>query len=379
MFEELRKKTFMKSLIWTVIVLIAGIALIGWKIADLFFLTDFKTLAPDEISNQFVKLELTENLGGYLEAYEKNTKTGSTRTTDVYYMILTGDENATDYRIMSLVVPPRYEKKLDQMAEDYYNWVAENYSDEALPEPFLLRGKIKELSSEDSRYFKNALTQLGFTTQEIDDSTLPYYIDFAYGSLSLNIFFAGGILLVIYGVGRIIKGSKGGYLKKFRQDMAEGGFNEAAIESDFASAKYFDKKGNFRGGRLMTYYTSGAEIRGIPNNKISWCYQNTVTHRTNGVKTGTTYNVVFFVEGRKKEITLPVDNEAIAQDILQRYSAMFPWIIAGYTDELKKLFNKSHAEFLQLRYNTCEHVAVEPGLENSGSYESSGVNPADPV
>ena len=36
MFEELRKKTFRKSLIATVIVLIIGIALIGWKIADLF-------------------------------------------------------------------------------------------------------------------------------------------------------------------------------------------------------------------------------------------------------------------------------------------------------------------------------------------------------
>lgn len=367
MFEELRKKTFRKSLIATVIVLIIGIALIGWKIVDLFFLTDFKTLAPDEIGGQFVKLDLTENLGGYLEAYEKNTKTGSTRTTDVYYMILTGDENSTDYRIMTLVVPPRYEKKMDQMAEDYYN--------DNPTESFLLRGKIKELSSEDERYFRSALIQMDFTTEEIDAFTLPYYIDFTYGTLSLNIFFGCGILLVIYGIGRIIKGTKGGYLKKFRQDMAEGGFSEPAVESDYASAKFYDKKGNLRAGRLMTYYTSGAEIRGIPNNKISWCYQNTVTHRTNGVKTGTTYNVVFFVEGRKKEITLPVDNEAVAQEILQRYGAMFPWVVAGYTDELKKLFNKNHSEFLQLRYNTCEHVAVEPGLENNGSME----RPSEPV
>ena len=216
---------------------------------------------------------------------------------------------------------------------------------------------------------------MDFTTEEIDAFTLPYYIDFTYGTLSLNIFFGCGILLVIYGVGHIIKGTKGGYLKKFRQDMAEGGFSEPAVESDYASAKFYDKKGNLRAGRLMTYYTSGAEIRGIPNNKISWCYQNTVTHRTNGVKTGTTYNVVFFVEGRKKEITLPVDNEAVAQEILQRYGAMFPWVVAGYTDELKKLFNKNHSEFLQLRYNTCEHVAVEPGLENNGSME----RPSEPV
>lgn len=367
MFEELRKKTFKKSLIWSVVVLIVGIALIVWKIADLFFIPDFKTLAPDEIGGQFVKLELTENLGGYLEAYEQNSRTGSKRTTGVYYFILTGDEYSTDARIMTLVVPGRYEKRLDEMANDFANG--------AETKPFQVRGKIRELNSEDYSYFRSALRQQGFTNDEMDSYTIYSYIDYAYGPIALNIFFAVGILLTAYGIGRIVKGSKGGYLKKFRSDMAEGGFNEASIESDYAAAKFYDKKGNFRVGRLMAYYISGSEIRGLPNNKISWCYQNTVTHRTNGVKTGTTYNVVFFVEGRKKEITIPVDNEVVAQDVLKRYSAMFPWVVAGYTDELKKLFNKNHAEFLQLRYNTCEHVAVEPGFENTGSLEK----PAEPV
>lgn len=40
--------------------------------------------------------------------------------------------------------------------------------------------------------------------------------------------------------------------------------------------------------------------------------------------------------------------------------ATLPWIVVGYSDELKKLYNKDRAQFLQLRYNTCEHTAVDP-------------------
>lgn len=366
MFEELRKKTFKRSLIWSVTVLIIGIGLIGWKIADLFFITDFTTLAPEEIGSQFVKLELKENYGCYLEQYKRNTRTGSERTTDLYYLILTGDELSSDPRFMTVKVPARYQNKMEQIMEDTY------YERET--KSFALRGKIKNLDSTDTYYLRDFFLDEGFTSEEIDAITLPYYIDFTYSTLSLNIFFGCGVFLTVYGIFRIVKGAGGGYLKKLQKDIASGGFTEASVESDFASAKSYDKKDALKCGKLMTYYTSGSEIRAIPNSKLLWCYQNTVTHRTNGVKTGTTYNVVFYVDGWKNEVTLPVDSENIAREILERYSAMFPWIIVGYTDELKKLYKKDRAQFRELRYNTCEHVAVEPGLENGGAFEK----PADP-
>lgn len=365
MFEELRKKTFKKSLIWTTIVLIIGLVLIAWKIADLFFITDFSTLSPDEISSgQFVKLELDENWGYYMEEVERNSKTGSERTTDYYCIIRTGDDLSTDYRFMSIKVPARYEKKM--------NALMENLNSGNKEASFLVRGKIKELDSTEEYYFQRFFTDEGISYDEVLAGALLYYIDFSYGSLSLNIFFGCGVLLTLYGIGRIIKGSRGGYLKKLKADIALGGYTEPSVESDYAAARSFDKKGSLKAGKLMTYYTSGSEIRAIPNNKLAWCYQNTVTHRTNGVKTGTTYNVVFYVDGWKNEVTVPVDNENVAKEMLERINAMFPWVIVGYTDELKKLYKKDRPQFLQLRYHTCEHIAAEPGLENTGSYEKSG-------
>lgn len=184
--------------------------------------------------------------------------------------------------------------------------------------------------------------------------------------------FALGAFLLIFGIFRVAKVAGGSSLKKLRKDIAAAGYSESMIDSDYRSAKSFDKKGTLKMGRLMTYYISGSDARAIPNNKIMWAYQNTVTHRTNGVKTGTTYNVMIFDEITPKGHTFPVANESIAQDMLTLINTMLPWVVVGYSDELKKLYNKDRSQFLQLRYNTCEHTAAEPSAAPAGDSPVGG-------
>lgn len=136
------------------------------------------------------------------------------------------------------------------------------------------------------------------------------------------------------------------------------------IESDYRNAISIDEKNLVKIGRLMTYYLAGSDVRALPNNKMMWAYLNTITHRRNGIKTGTTYNVIIEVEGAKRNHTVSVPNETTADNMLQKIGAMFPWAVLGYSDELKDLFNKNRDQFLALCYNTCEHVAVEPGFED---------------
>ncbi len=373
MFEDLKKKSFKKSLWASIFLIIAGLALAGWDAVNFWYAVtgyaNFEELTPDQIRNQLVDVELTFNFGCYLEEYEYNSETRYKKTTHLYYIISTGDEYATDYRYMTLKVPPSYEKKLEAMAENTYN--------QMLSDPISICGKIKKLSSEDYSYFKSYFTEDGgWTEQEFEEATLPYYIDLYGSKASMNsvfiIFFAGGILMLAAGIFRIVKGAGGGYLKKLHQDIANAGYTETTIESDYASAESFDKKGETKMGRLMTYYTTGAETRALPNSKIMWTYQSTITHRTNGIKTGTTYNVILFLDGYKKEITLSVPDEATAQKMLQKMGSIFPWVVVGYSDELKKLFNKNRDQFLQLRYNTCEHVAIEPDM-----YGRTPINPGN--
>ncbi len=361
MFEDLKKKSLKKSLLVSIILIIAGLGLAGWHAVNLWYIitgyVSFEQLEPGQIRNQLVDVELTANFGCYLEKYEQNTEHNTRRTTDLYYVIWTGDEYATDYRYMALRVPPSYRKTLNAMAE--------NTSNQILSDPVLLSGKIKRLRGQNFTYFKEYFTDGGFTEKEFEESTIPYYIDIGDKTnmnIGYSVLFSIGFVTLAAGLIRIIKGVSGGYVKKLYEDIASAGYSESVIESDYASAQSFDKNDETKMGKLMTYYTAGATVRAIPNNKIMWAYQNTVTHRTNGVKTGTTYNVVFFVEGYKNEITLSVPDEATAQKMLQRTGSMFPWVIVGYSDELKKMYKSNREQFLALRYNTCEHIPAEPDV-----------------
>lgn len=361
MFEELKKKILKSSLLWSIILLIAGLGLAGWNAMDAFYAAtgyvDFTKLAPDQIKSQLVDVNLAESFGCYLKAYERNTKTGQERITHLYYLIPTGDIYAADWCYMSVKVPARYESEMDTLTEN-------TLAGQAASNPVLLSGKIKKLDAEESSYFKSYLQQAGFTDEEIEEVTLPYYINVFASKTSMNVvyiaLFALGAFLLCFGIFRIAKVAGGSSLKKLRKDIAAAGYSESMVDSDYRSARSFDKKGTLKMGRLMTYYISGSDARAIPNSKMMWAYQNTVTHRTNGVKTGTTYNVMIFDEITPKGHTFAVANESIAQDMLTLINTTLPWVVVGYSDELKKLYNKNRAQFLQLRYNTCEHIAAEP-------------------
>lgn len=362
MFEELKKKTLKGTLAWSIILILAGLVLAGWNAMDAFYSiqggVDFTTLAPDEISNQLVKVELTDNFGSYMEESSRNTKTNVTKRTHVYYVIWTGDEDATDWRYMTIKVLVKDESKMDAMAENTYNGV--------VSDPITFYGKIKKLDSTESRYFNEYLMDAGMTEADIEAGALPYYIDScSQAALVLYIgLFAAGVFLLVYGIYRLASAASGSALKKLHKDIADAGFTEASIESDYRAAQSFDKKNILKVGKLMTYYMAGVP-RALPNSKIMWAYQNTVTHRTNGVKTGTTYNVMLFDEITPKGHTFAVANESVAQEMLGYLNATLPWVVIGYSDELKKLYNKDRTQFLQLRYNTCEHVAVDPSAPNA--------------
>lgn len=374
MLENLKKKSFKHSLIGTILFIVFGLSfmLTTWS-SVMSILSGYKTfekLQPEEIKDQLVEIDVTANFGYYMEEYSENTSTHRRTTTHLYYIIWTGDENATDFRYMTIKVPVRFQKQMDQ--------IAENTANEMYSEPLHLVGKIEPLDSQKNRYFTEFFTANQWTAEEIEAGTLPYYINVTgvtRASDSDNVYavlFILGVVLIIIGIYRIIMGAAGGYLKKFRKAMEEAGCTEASMEADLNSATAYEKKETIKVGRLFTYYNLNGTIPlAIPNKKMLWAYQNTTTHRTNGVKTGVTYSVMIYVDGEKNPHTVAVSTEAIAQDILKKIGTTLPWVIVGYSDELKKLYRKDRAQFLQLRYNTVEHVAVEPGFENPAPANNS--------
>ena len=160
MFEELKKKTLKSSIVGSIILILVGLGLAGWNALDAFYsikgYTDFYTLAPEEVSNQIVTVDLTDNYGCYLEEYERNTKTNQRRTTHLYYIITVGDTTTDDWYYMSIKVPGSYETRMERMLE------GDNTS-------ITFSGKIKKLSDEDYSYFMDYFLEAGFTEEEFKD------------------------------------------------------------------------------------------------------------------------------------------------------------------------------------------------------------------
>lgn len=358
MFEKLKKRNIMKSLLSVILLVGIGIALIAVEFSNFKSLMNghvkFESLAPEEINEDLiVDASITANFGAFIEEYEENTKTHVTRTTSLYYIIWTGDEDAEDFRYMGIKVPVADESAMEAMAEaSYYG----EYSD-----PIEYSGAINKMTDEEYGYFKDCFLESGFTEEEIEDYTLPYYIHVGAltggAAVSVYVIFGIGVLLVLIGLIRLAMALSGSGLKTIKKELAAAGFAESDAEYEYESAKAFDKKGDIRIGRRITFFMIGSKPHAIANEKIVWAYQNTTTHRTNGIKTGTTYAVALNTY-EKKTYQIAVDKESVAQEILQYMNETMPWAVVGYNDDIKKLYNKDYQGFLDLRYNQARQEQI---------------------
>lgn len=368
MLEELKKKGFKKSLPLSIILMIVGLVLAVYNASSAFCAlagyAKFEDLKPNQVGGKLVEADINIVYECYLEQGTRNTSTNRTTINYYWYIIATGDIYETDYRYLAIKVPKSLGKKMDAIMEYYYTY--------GMPaaDSLEITGKVKRFWPDKYYdYFHDFFVKdLEWTEEEFKEATIPYYIDVNLGMETLKwgyvFLFVGGLAMVLWGVIRIIQGSRGSFLKRFISDYQTAGYTDSAIESDIASATCYTKHSDIRIGRLCTYYgMNSATPRAIPNNKMMWAYQNTTTHRTNGIKTGTTYSVMIYVDGFKNAFNIGVPDEATAQDVLKKMNEIFPWVVVGYSDDLRKMFNKDRAQFLQLRYNTVEHVAVEPGFE----------------
>lgn len=350
MRKELTKKTFQGALFGIIVVLVMGIVFLYFSAENFFrFIQghyEFEKLTPDEINNQIVDVTLKENFGAFLEEYSRSSETHYERSEAFYYVIWTGDDDVEDYRYMAIKVPASYEDKMEEMAENTYNYM--------VSEPISFSGAIEKMTDEEYRYFKEYFIESGFTEEEFEDATLPYYISVGKltdGAFMVVVVFAGGAICLVAGIWLFISALSGGYVKKLFKDAEAAGYSEAVVESDYEAGTEFKK--NTKVGNLFTYYIdNGNHARALLNRDIVWAYMVTTTHRTNGVKTGTSYSVnLFTIKNKKKPVTVWLKNEQAAQDMVKHINEYMPWAVAGYSDEINRFYHNQYETFLQQRYN----------------------------
>ncbi len=354
MLAELKKKSIMRAIPLVLLFVIAGGVLFAAEFSNIRSLlrghVKFETLLPDEINGDLiVEASINANFGAYMEEYSKNTKTNVTRTTDIYYVIWTGDDDSEDYKYMGIKVPASYGGQMDRMAEATYNY--------EMSDTIHFTGAVNKMSSEEYQYFREYFQESDWTDEEIDEYTLPYYI--SVGALtggaatSAYVIFGIGIALIVFGVIILLYALSGGDVKAFQKEAATLGMSEMELEAEYAGARVMIQKDNLRIGRRLIFYMTGRRTRVIVNDKIVWAYQQSTTHRTNGIKTGTTYEILVYLLNEKKARRINVPGEEKAGEVLQYMYENIPTAVVGYTDELLSLFNKDYQGFLNLRYHNA--------------------------
>lgn len=366
MFEELKKRSIKKRMFPAILLLIIGgvalVFLFPKVMGAIKGNVAFETLSPDEIKeNLLVEVTLDANFGCYIEEYEENTQTHYTRTTDLYYVIWTGDANATDYRYMGIKVPASDEKKMEAMAEATYN----NES----CDPIKYSGEIQKMPAEDYDFLREYFMGAGLTEEEFEEYTLPYFINTEVVPVNSAVvsctFAVFALFLVLIGIWMIISAVRGGRLKTFKKELADAGIGEAEADREYQSAHILLKPDDFRIGRKLTFYINGSKPHVILNDEIVWAYQKTTTHRTNGIKTGTTYSVVINTINKKKyeservfvkkQSEISVAGEKKALETLEYIGQTMPWVLIGYDNDLYRLYNKDCQSFLDIQYNKADH------------------------
>ncbi|MBD2137524.1 hypothetical protein H6F32_07990 [Anabaena sp. FACHB-1237] len=109
---------------------------------------------------------------------------------------------------------------------------------------------------------------------------------------------------------------------------------------------------NFRSGENLIITAGWLIQKNIYNvelfklQEIAWVYAKITQHRTNGIPTGKTYAAVVMDKGGK---TLEVSaKEEEVQTILVEIIERVPWVIAGYSEELKSMWRKDQTLFLSI-------------------------------
>jgi len=350
MLEKLRKKSILKTVPLVIFFCAAGILCIVLEFANVMALLKghvaFETLEPEEIRDHIiVDASIDVNFGAFLEEYEKNTKTNVTRTTNLYYIIWTGSEESENFGYMGIRVPPSDEKKMEAMADATYEGI---YS-----EPIQYSGVISKMDEEEYGYFKKYLEESGWSAEEIEQYALPYYISagtLTGGTAATAYIIAGlGAVSLLFGIGMLIHAMAGGKLKSFKKQLETIGLSESEAELEYNCSRLFDKSNDLRISNRLTFFTF-AKPSVIANDKVVWVYLQTITHRTNGIKTGTTYELLFYTLNNSKAVHIAVSNENIGNEVLQYIQQIIPRAVIGYSDELHTLFQRDYQGFLQLEY-----------------------------
>ncbi len=353
MLKELKKQSIGRGLKAVFFFLFAAALafVVGWKpFQDLRRETrEFEDLKLEDLSKDInVNISLDENFGCYMEEYEEKRSTGARKTTALCYLVSMRDAETGEFRMVSLVVKPKDEKKMEAMAMNTYNG--------RTSDPITYKCSVKKMGTQERGYAEFFMKQMGLSDADIKDMLHPYHLiceDWDSMTNLVRYMYGGGMVCLFIAVVLLLYSLSGARMAKIKKEIKKSGYSWELVEADYENAKVLMDKPTFRVGRIFTFLYNGATPHIVLNKNIVFVYQDSVTQNGRYGLKKTTY-LVGLKTIDKKVCVAEVTNEGKAQYILTMMNNMLPWVVTGSDNALHQMYQKNLQEFLNIRYNQVD-------------------------
>lgn len=380
MLETLKKKSRKSHTITAIVCVVIAIVLMAvTKFAVLDVITGAKkldlTADPAAQEGRYVSMDAQFVLTDFVEhtttTKRKYSSSTSTRTDGYSYLafepVVNYEEDTSVWYFYGIYMDKSDEDMMYQLAEQTWAYLEDESQSTPPPEPVTIKGTWKAMESGVERYCRDTLEEIGITEDEYNVVRF-YTLDGAkLGGVDKTVFWvlmaiAGASLL--FGLWNVIGIFGTGYLSEINAYLRKNSsISLMEIENDFKNATPIGS--DVWIGPKWTIYMAGATARLINNRELVWGYYfyRSGRHSVSELR---------LFDKNKKTHFISM-SEKLATQALDVYRKGQPQIIAGYSKELEKMYNKNFDEFLNVKYRP----AIQAIFDNIGN--QSDETPEEPA
>ena len=166
-------------------------------------------------ANQHVTIDLDFVMDEYMVYGEKDKNHEVKNVTSRFYTVpeITADENGglNMTHFMGVAVPAKEAATYERIADKSYAWWTDTTGTVAWdPESVYIDGYLRKMSSDDKKYMREYLYDIGYSSEEVDEMLVPYVI--MNNASSMVGLVAAGLVMAALGAAFLVMAIVGGAL-----------------------------------------------------------------------------------------------------------------------------------------------------------------------
>lgn len=344
---QLKRKSVMKSLVSVILLLALGVALLVFSNGILLLKkpANLYSVPEDELEGKYVTVDLGAStiIYDWYAQTEQSKEGSSLKTITSREYIIDANENS----FCGLLLPQSMIEAGDALMEECADYL--DYETDEITKGFTVTGIMRKMPA-DSLEFYHEYMDYDARSAEEQAMILPLYLEVRTGgSVGVTwVMVVLGLALIVLALVRLIRALSGKNQKQLTakaEELAPGNA-EYILNQVQELCQSTPAVGGVRMNSSLLYLENGAKQYLYGAKDVCWAYKNTVTHRTNGIPTGKSYNLMLkLADGSTQAMSM---SEPQVDEMLQRIFVTFPGCVVGYSKEWETLFKKDRQEFARL-------------------------------